>query len=95
MGAATMFGQANQIDALEPTSALNAGLAFYEAKQLEQAIRYFDLVIATRNDTLTRRALRFKALSLYLLGDQQAACSYFAQLRSTGIRMHMLEYAKY
>ena len=25
---------------LEPTYALNAGLAFYEAKQFEQAIRY-------------------------------------------------------
>ena len=95
VGAATMFAQANQIDALEPTYALNAGLAFYEAKQLEQAIRYFDLVIATRNETLKRRALRFKALSLYLLGDQQAACTYFSQLRSTGIRMHMQEYAKY
>ena len=53
-----MFAQANQIDALEPTYALNAGLTFIEPNN-EQAIRYFDLVIATRNETLKRRALRF------------------------------------
>lgn len=95
IGAAIKFAQANQIDALEPTYALNAGLANYEAKQFDQALRFFDLVIATRNDTLRRRALRFKALSLYAMGNQQAACDYFSQLRSTGIRMHMQEYTKY
>lgn len=94
-GAASKFTQANQIDALEPTYALNAGLAHYEAKQFDQALRFFDLVIATRNETLKRRAMRFKALSLYIMGDQQAACSYFSQLRNTGIRMHMQEYTKY
>lgn len=95
--AAEYFKTAVDFDAIEKTYSLNAGFAFFEAKNYEEAIRYFDLVIAARhNENMIERALRYKAVSLYNSNQKGKACAIFLKLRDKyPSRMHIQEFQKY
>ena len=95
--AAQYFKTAVDFDAIEKTYALNAGFAYFEAKNYEAAIRYFDLVIAARhNEKMIERALRYKAVSLYNSNQKGKACAVFLKLRDKyPSRMHLQEFQKY
>lgn len=94
--AAERFKSAFDLDPLQYTYSLNAGLAFYEAKNFTEAIPFFDLsLLAKRGDT-AERAMRFKALSLYLSGEGSKACAVFLKLKNTySKRMYQQEFQKY
>lgn len=93
---AILFGQALDKDPLRHTYALNAGLSYYESAQFDEALRYFNLALASKNDVVLERSLRYKALSLYFRGEQPQACAVFLKLRNTyPKRMYQQEFEKY
>ena len=94
--AAYLFEQAVDKDPLRKTYALNAGLSFYENKQFDQAITYFNLSLTSKNPMLIERSLRFKGLSLVSSGRNPEACAVFLKLRNTyPKRMYQQEFQKY
>lgn len=95
--AAEYFKTAVDFDAIEKTYSLNAGLAYFEAKKYEPAIKYFDLVIAARhNEKMIERALRYKAISLYNYNQKGRACAIFLKLADQfPKRMYRQEFNKY
>ena len=44
-GAASLFAQAFDLDPLQHTFSLNAGLGYYESKQYDKAVQFFDLAL--------------------------------------------------
>jgi O-antigen ligase len=94
--AAAIFVKATDLDALDLTYALNAGLAFYEAKDFENAIRYLKVTDTSHKDTLKEKALRYLALSYYASGQQPQACAQFLRLKDRyPKRMYQQEFQKY
>ncbi|MDA9886170.1 O-antigen ligase family protein [Flavobacteriaceae bacterium] len=94
--AAQLFKQAFDLDPLQPTYCLNTGLAFYEAKQFDNAIEYFDLAMALKRNDIVERALRYKGLSLYQGGRGPEACAVFLNLKNNyPKRMYQQEFQKY
>lgn len=94
--AAEGFKTAYDLDPLQYTYSLNAGLAFYEARNFAEAIRFFDLSLNAKRGDTAERALRFKALSLILAGESSKACAVFLKLRNTyPKRMYQQEFQKY
>ncbi|MDG2397227.1 MAG: O-antigen ligase family protein [Flavobacteriaceae bacterium] len=90
------FKEANDLDPLDPVYPLNAGLSLYESKQYEKAIHFFNIAIPRKFKDHSLRAMRYKALSLYILNRRQEACLIFDKLRLKGNkRMHMQEFQKY
>ena len=96
LAAAELFAKSVDKDPLLKTYSLNTGLAYYESKNFDMAIKYFDLAMTSRRDLVKERALRFKALSLYAKGDTSQACTFFLKLRNTyPKRMYQQEFQKY
>ncbi len=94
--ASALFKEAFELDPLQYSYSMNTGLAFYEQQLFNEAIRYFDLTINARNQTLIERALRFKALSLYQSGRAPEACAVFMKLKNQfPKRMYQQEFQKY
>ncbi len=94
--AANLFQQCFDKDPMQHTYSLNAGLAFYEGKQFDQAIQYFDLALTSKNEANKERALRYKGLSLFAQGRGPEACAVFLKLRNTyPKRMYQQEFEKY
>ena len=94
--AAELFAKSVDKDPLLKTYSLNTGLAYYESKNFDMAIKYFDLAMTSRRDLVKERALRYKALSLYAKGDTSQACTFFLKLRNTyPKRMYQQELQKY
>jgi O-antigen ligase len=94
--AAAIFVKATDLDALDLTYSLNAGLAFYEAKDFENAIRYLKVTDTSHKDTLKEKALRYLALSYYASGQQPQACAQFVRLKDRyPKRMYQQEFQKY
>jgi O-antigen ligase/Tfp pilus assembly protein PilF len=94
--AAQLFKQAFDLDPLQPSYCLNTGLAFYEGKQFDNAIEYFDLAIALKKSDIVERAQRYKGLSLYQAGRGPEACAVFIKLRNAyPKRMYQQEFQKY
>ena len=94
--AAELFKQAFDLDPLQPSYCLNTGLAFYEGKQFDKAIEYFDLTIALEKAPIVERAFRYKGLSLYQAGRVPEACAVFLKLKNQyPKRMYQQEFQKY
>ena len=94
--AAILFQQAFDKDPLQHTYSLNAGLGYYEGKQFDQAIQYFDLALTSKNEDTKERALRYKGLSLYQAGRGPQACAVFLKLKNQyPKRMYQQEFQKY
>ena len=94
--AARLFQQCFDKDPMQHTYSLNAGLAFYEGKQFDQAIQYFDLALTSKNEDTKERALRYKGLSLYQAGRGPQACAVFLKLKNQyPKRMYQQEFQKY
>lgn len=94
--AASLFQQAFDLDPLQHTYSLNAGLGYYEAKQYDNAIQFFDLAVTSKNQDTKERALRFKGLSLYAAGRAPEACAVFLRLKNKyPKRMYEQEFRKY
>ena len=75
---------------------LNTGLAFYEGKEYDKAVEYFDLAIALKKTAVMERALRYKGLSLYQSGRTSEACAVFIKLKNQfPKRMYQQEFQKY
>ena len=94
--AAQSFGYALEKDPLRKTYALNAGLAYYESKQYDEALRYFNLALTSKNKTILERSLRYKGLTYFFSGKAPEACAVFLKLRNTyPKRMYQQEFTKY
>ena len=94
--AGVLFQQAFEKDPLQHTYSLNAGLSFYEARELEKSIQYFDLALTSKNEDTKERALRYKGLSLFVAGRGPEACAVFLRLRNKyPKRMYQQEFQKY
>ena len=94
--AGVLFQQAFEKDPLQHTYSLNAGLSFYEARELEKSIQYFDLALTSKNENTKERALRYKGLSLFAAGRGPEACAVFLRLRNKyPKRMYQQEFQKY
>jgi O-antigen ligase len=94
--AATTFVKALDLDSLDLTYALNAGLSFYEAKDFENAIRYLKVTETSHKDSHKEKALRYLALSYYASGQQSQACAQFIRLKEQyPKRMYQQEFKKY
>lgn len=94
--AAALFQQAFDKDPLQHTYSLNAGLGYFEAKQYDKAIKFFDLALTSKKESTKEKALRYKGLSLYSLGRSPEACAVFLVLRNKyPKRMYQQELQKY
>jgi len=94
--AAATFIKALDLDSLNLTYALNAGLSFYEAKDFENAIRYLKVTGASHKDSHKEKALRYLALSYYASGQQPQGCAQFMKLKKEfPKRMYEQEFQKY
>lgn len=94
--AATLFFQAFDKDPLQHTYSLNAGLGYFESKQYDKAIQFFDLALTSKKESTKEKALRYKGLSMYSLGRGPEACAVFLVLRNKyPKRMYQQELQKY
>lgn len=94
--AAELFSQAFDKDPLQCTFSLNAGLAYYEARQFDNAIHYFDLSKTSKKANILEKAMRYKGLSLLLANRKGKACAIFLKLKNTyPKRMYQQEFQKY
>ena len=94
--ASLQFAEAMDLDPLESGYGLNAGLSHFQAKDYKTAIKYFNIVIPSKNKENSLRAMRFKALSLYSLNQKVEACRVFDELRLKGKkRMYQQEFTKF
>ena len=94
--AAVLFGQAFDLDPLRYTYSLNTALSYYENKQFDEALNYFNLSLAAKRGMIAERALRFKALTFLQMGEGSRACAEFLKLRNTyPKRMYQQEFQKY
>ncbi len=83
-------------DPLQYTHSLNAALSLYNIKDLENALKYFNISNSSKNPAVIEKALRFKGLALISKGDQKNGCAAFVRL-STKFpkRMYRQEFNKY
>ena len=83
-------------DPLQYTHSLNAALSLYNIKDLENAIKYFNISNSSKNPAVIEKALRFKGLALISKGDKKNGCAAFVRL-STKFpkRMYRQEFNKY
>jgi len=94
--AAILFFQAFDKDPLQHTYSLNAGLGYFESKQYNKAIQFFDLALTSKKESTKEKALRYKGLSMYSLGRGPEACAVFLVLRNKyPKRMYQQELQKY
>ena len=94
--AAGLFKQAFDLDPLNYSYSINAGLALFESKEFVDAIKYFDLTLNSKKDANVERAFRFKALSYVNLGQTPKACAVFLRLKNRfPKRMYLQEFQKY
>jgi len=94
--AAVNFVKALDLDSLNLTYALNAGLSFYESKDFENAIRYLKVTGASHKQSHKEKAMRYLALSYYASGQQPQACAQFVRLKDQfPKRMYEQEFQKY
>ena len=94
--AAVLFKQAHDFDPLEYTYSMNTGLAYFENKQYDQAIQYFDLTMNSKDADLIKRSLRYKGLSLIQADRRPEACAVFLKLKNNyPDRMYQQEFQKY
>ena len=94
--AALLFKEAFDKDPLQHTYSLNTGLAYYEGRLFEKAIKYFDLAQTSKDSSIQERSLRYKGLSLYSAGRRPEACAIFLKLRNNyPKRMYQQEFQKY
>ena len=94
--AAAIFLKALDLDSLDLTYSLNAGLSFYEAKDFEKAIRYLKVSANSHKESLKEKSIRYLALSYYASGQQPKACAQFLRLKEQfPKRMYSQEFQKY
>ena len=75
--AGNLFEQSFDKDPLEHTYSLNAGLAFYEAKNYEKAINYFNLSSTSKIRETIEKSIRYKALSLFAINKRSRHVQHF------------------
>ena len=93
---AKIFAQAFELDPLQHTFSLNAGISHYSAQNFEEAIRYLALAQTSKKPDEIEKAIRYQALSLYSAGDSPRACALFLKLvNQFPKRMYQQEFLKY
>ena len=81
------FNQAGELyikafdkDPLQYSHSLNAALTFYNLKDFEKALKYFNLSKSSKDPKVYEKSLRFNALTLLSIGDNVGACADFIKL---------------
>ena len=93
---AKVFAQAFELDPLQHTYSLNAGISHYSAQNFDEAVRYLALAQTSKKPDEIEKAIRYQALSLYYAGDSPRACALFLKLVSQfPKRMYQQEFNKY
>ena len=93
---AKIFAQAFELDPLQHTYSLNAGISNFSAANFEEAIRYLSLTQTSKKQDEIEKAMRYLALSHIGLGDSPRACALFLKLVSQyPKRMYQQEFVKY
>ena len=96
LNAAALFQAAFDKDPLQYSYSLNTGLAYYEGKNYEKAIEFFDLSSNSKKSLIKEKALRFKGLSLLQTNKRPQACAVFLKLKNQyPKRMYRQEFTKY
>ena len=94
--AANLYVQAFDKDPLRYSIAMNAAFSFYNLNDFVSALKYFSLANQSKNPEVVEKAMRYKALSLIGLGDNNAACAQYIQiLNKFPKRMYQQEFNKY
>tara|TARA_X000000368_G_C23057430_1_gene724662 strand:+ start:3591 stop:5945 length:2355 start_codon:yes stop_codon:yes gene_type:complete len=97
------FNQAGELyikafdkDPLQYSHSLNAALTFYNLKDFENALKYFNLSKSSKDPKVYEKSLRFNALTLFSIGDNVGACADFIKLLNRfPKRMYQQEFNKY
>ena len=93
---AKIFVQAFELDPLQHTYSLNAGISNFSAGNFEEAIRYLSLTQTSKKQDEIEKSMRYLALSHVGLGDSPRACALFLKLVSQyPKRMYNQEFIKY
>ena len=93
---AKIFAQAFELDPLQHTYSLNAGISHYSAQNFDEAVRYLALAQTSKKPDEIEKALRYQALSLYYAGNSPRACALFLKLvNKFPKRMYQQEFNKY
>lgn len=93
---AKIFAQAFELDPLQHTYSLNAGISYYSAQNFDEAVRYLALAQTSKKQDEIEKALRYQAISLYNAGDASRACALFLKLvNQFPKRMYQQEFLKY
>ena len=94
--ASALFKAAFDKDPLQYSYSLNAGLSFYEGKNFEESVKYFDLSNNSKKSSIKEKALRYKGLALLQLNKRPEACAIFLKLKNNyPKRMYQQEFTKY
>ncbi len=94
--AANLYVQAFDKDPLRYSIAMNAAFSYYNLNDYVSALKYFSLSSQSKNPEVVEKGMRYKALSLIGLGDNNAACAQYIQiLNKFPKRMYQQEFNKY
>ena len=94
--AANLYVKAFDKDPLRYSISINAAFSFFNLKDYENALKYFSLASQSKKPDVVEKAMRYKALSLLNLGDNNAACAeYIKLINKFPKRMYQQEFNKY
>ena len=94
--AANSYVKAFDKDPLRYSISINAAFSFFNLKDYENALKYFSLATQSKKPDVVEKAMRYKALSLLNLGDNNAACGeYIKLINKFPKRMYQQEFNKY
>lgn len=94
--AAELYVKAFDKDPLRYSIALNAAFSFFNLKDFENALKYFNLSILSKKAEVSEKGMRYKALCLINLGNRKEGCAEFIKLLNRyPKRMYQQEFNKY
>ena len=73
-----------------------SGIISHNNDNISESVKYFSLSTQSKNPEVYQKAMRYKALTLLNLGDNNAACAEYAKLfNKFPKRMYQQEFNKY
>tara|TARA_Y100001980_G_C14370788_1_gene175773 strand:- start:86 stop:658 length:573 start_codon:yes stop_codon:yes gene_type:complete len=91
-----LWKKAVDIDPLQKSHSLNAGLASFNLKNFNEAISFFNLARSSKDNNIVEQSIRITALAFISTGNNKRACAEFVKLISNyPKRMYQQEFNKY
>ncbi len=96
LNASKYYLEAFDKDPLDYSHALNSALSLYNLNDFRNALKYFTIANSTKKPEILEKALRFRGLTHFALGENKEGCAQYLKLVGRfPKRMYQQEFNKY